>query len=293
MEIENHKSIKPGSWIRIPIIYETKCKTQQKDAYHHAIMICPLLEIGFNATGTIIDKLHITSNNKLYSCDKYEIINKPLNYKECELIIRRALKYYGTRKYSQMFNNCEHFASYCFNNKSESKQVKYTLWNNTSSVHQFFQDRSSWFTNSMLFLNSFNIVSDKMIDKVCESNHKIGKFNGKIIDFCQDKAEENKIENQYDIKKMNDNDENKKNMEIDDNDENDMEMNDVDVEEEQKEEQELQENEDVDVDELQIVKDAKFVRGIIKDNLNNAGKIDKDKIDFIIDQIRPILIKYF
>jgi len=274
MEIEKHKSLKPGSWIRIPIIYETNCQSEQKDAYHHAIIICPLLEIGFNATGTIIDKLHITSSNKIYDCSKYEIINKPKDYEQCELIIKRALKYYGTRKYSQMFNNCEHFASYCFNDKSESKQVKYTFWNGTSNIHQFIQNRS-WFTNTVLFLNSYDIVSDETVDKICESNHKIGKFNGKIIDFCDDKANKNKIENQYDIKKMDQNNDENENIEQ--------------IHDEEKKE-ELDED---DIDQNEIVRDAKFVRNTIRDNLNEKGQIGNDKIDFVFDQIKDILFKYY
>eukprot|EP01083_Nonionella_stella_P065517 171747_1 len=269
MNIDQHKSLKPGSWIRMPIIYEATCKTEQKTAYHHAIMVCPLLEIGFNATGTIIDKIHITSDNVIYDCSKYEIIDEATDYPQCEEIMHRALKYYGKRNYSQAMNNCEHFASYCFNNKSESKQVKHTVWTNTSGLHQWLQ-QSSWFTNSVLFLNSFDIVSDQTVDAICESNHKIGKMNAKIIDFCDENAEKNKIENEYNIKKLQINDDEK-----------------------EKEQEEKVDQVEMDVNQLQIVKQAEFVRNVLRSNLNEKGQIDSGKIQYIIDQIKPILFKYF
>ena len=261
MELRKHASIKPGSWIRIPIQYETKCNTQQSNAYHHAIIICPLLEIGFNAAGTIIDKLHITSTNRIYDCSKYEIIDEPSDYKQCEDIIRRSLRYYGARKYSQMFNNCEHFASFCFNNKSESKQVKHSFWSSTSSLNQYIQ-RSSLVTQTVLFLNSYNIVSDTVVDNVCCTSHKLGKLNANIVDFCEQKANENEIENEYNIKGV----------------------------EETFEHLKIVKNE---VNEHAIVEDAKSVRMTIRENENDKGRIDNDKIECIINAIRPILRKYY
>mmetsp|Transcript_58764 Transcript_58764/g.93413 ORF Transcript_58764/g.93413 Transcript_58764/m.93413 type:complete len:273 (-) Transcript_58764:617-1435(-) len=271
MDVQTHASLKPGSWIRIPIIYDAQCSTEIANAYHHAIIICPLLEIGFNAAGRIVHKLHITSTNKLYDCSKYEVIKEPSSYEDCEEIIRRAMRYYGTGKYSQMFNNCEHFASYCFNNKSESKQVKQNVWNSTTHFHEWLQN-SSVVTNSILWLSSYNVISEKTVDKVCESNHEIGKVNEKIIEFCQHKAEENKIENQYHIKKLND-----------------------EQQEEQKEDESDQEEQGnvLDINEIAIVKDAKFVQQTVIDNLNEHGKIKKNDIDNVIEQIKPILQKYY
>ena len=251
--------LKAGSWIRVPIQYDRRCQTEQTGAYHHAIIICPLLEIGFNAAGSIIDKLHVTSSGDLYDCSLYEIIKEPKDYEHCEEILRRALKYYGARKYNQMFNNCEHFASYCFTGKSESKQVKQSLWSGTSKFYRFIQS-SSLMANAALFLNGYDLVSDEFVDKLCIADHQIGKLNGKLADFCDDRVESNKMENVYDIQKVG---------------------------------AAQEEKQDEDCKVKGMVQEAQFIRSFIKKHRNAKGRIEAQEISQIMESVKIITSKYY
>lgn len=271
--VSKHERVSPGSWIRIPIQYEAHCNAVRENAYHHAIIICPLLEIGFNAAGTVIDKLHITSSGELYDCSTYEIVNQPKDYGECEEIIGRALKYYGARRYSQMFNNCEHFASYCFTGKSESKQVQQSFWSGSSGFYRFFQN-SSVVTNAVLMLNGCQLVSDEFVDKICVADHQIGKLNGRLADFCDEKVERNNIENEYDVQKIEG---------VDQGVVNEEEHHDID--------QDLHKG--TDIEDIGIVKDAKLVRGQLKAHLNEKGRITKESIPAILKNIKSVLIHHF
>eukprot|EP00486_Rosalina_sp_Unknown_P006734 CAMPEP_0201572412 /NCGR_PEP_ID=MMETSP0190_2-20130828/15652_1 /ASSEMBLY_ACC=CAM_ASM_000263 /TAXON_ID=37353 /ORGANISM="Rosalina sp." /LENGTH=75 /DNA_ID=CAMNT_0047998121 /DNA_START=425 /DNA_END=652 /DNA_ORIENTATION=+ len=58
-------------------------------------------------------------------------------------------------------------------------------------------------------------------------------------------------------------------------------------------EEKKEELDEDDIDQNEIVKDAKFVRNTIRDNLNEKGQIGNDKIDFVFDQIKDILFKYY
>merc|ERR1712013_269966 len=113
--------------------------------------------------------------------------------------------------------------------------------------------------NAVLFLNSYDIVSDKSVDRVCNANHRIGALNEKVVDFCEEKAESNRIENVVDIKRLAD-----VVAEVD-------EVKDDVVEEEEKQ---SNEEENVNVESIGIVKDARIVRAAIKSHLNEKGRID-------------------
>jgi len=93
--------------------------------YHHGIYIGEDLVIHF--TGDIlnkmISKIEKTNLATFSKGDELEVVE----YKLCKPInwtVDTAYSFIGKKDYNLIFNNCEHFATYCKTGKNESKQVK-------------------------------------------------------------------------------------------------------------------------------------------------------------------------
>jgi len=106
-----------------------KVKRIQGLYYHHGIDIGNDTVIHYTGEpGKKSDaSIKRTSMKEFLNGGKFEIVR----YSECldnDTVILRAAQLVGERNYDILFNNCEHFATYCKLGKSKSGQVKDTTY---------------------------------------------------------------------------------------------------------------------------------------------------------------------
>eukprot|EP01084_Bolivina_argentea_P147776 258485_1 len=119
--------LKPGTWVRRPFRKGKKYASNGKGGskYHHFICIHPLLSIGYNREGVVLEHHSIGNNAKIVEeFSKWEICGVPNDKDVATICIKRALHRLGESEYKVYSNNCEHFATSCYKGISISKQVK-------------------------------------------------------------------------------------------------------------------------------------------------------------------------
>lgn len=107
-------------------------KTSRTGYSHHGIYCGNSEVVHYSGFAQALKKgrLEITTlEGFLGSETKYYVINYPSDKVRfsSEEIIERALSRVGEDSYNLVFNNCEHFATWCVTGRSESKQVKAVL----------------------------------------------------------------------------------------------------------------------------------------------------------------------
>ncbi len=105
-------------------------KVKRSFYYHHGIYIGKNKVIHFNGEllrGKANAKITITTLNEFLKGGNLEIVKYKIGINEVE-VLKRANSLLNKGDYSILFNNCEHFASYCFTGIGISKQInKYFL----------------------------------------------------------------------------------------------------------------------------------------------------------------------
>lgn len=105
-------------------------KVKRSFYYHHGIYIGKNKVIHFNGElfrGKSGAKITITSLNEFLRGGSLEVVPYKIGIDEVE-VLKRANSLLNRGDYSILFNNCEHFANYCFTGVGISKQInKYFL----------------------------------------------------------------------------------------------------------------------------------------------------------------------
>lgn len=109
-----------GTWVAYPFSPINK-ESRDYRPEHHFIVVTPHLAIGYSRKKGITFEDISFDNDFTYH--KYKVINETNDESKQKEILKRCIERLNEKEYNLLFNNCEHFASYCFNGKSISKQV--------------------------------------------------------------------------------------------------------------------------------------------------------------------------
>ncbi|HDR7659089.1 TPA: lecithin retinol acyltransferase family protein [Bacillus wiedmannii] len=105
------------------------------------------------------------TNGKLCSVRNYELKEKPFNR---EKVVKRAKSRLGENTYHVLYNNCEHFAEWCWINKGISKQVLAAMINVVAIIPPP-ADSPDTFTDVMMrpaAESISNILTNKSMDNI-------------------------------------------------------------------------------------------------------------------------------
>ena len=158
---------------------------------HHGLFTHHGIDLGDGTVAHYLEGKAIIRSSAKEFCkgETYSVVMHE-NSSPTEITLTRAISRIGEKRYNLLFNNCEHFATWCKTGKHRSHQMEDWLKNSSLGAIAFGQLMPAAIFTGLSFLLKKSLADESSREKAQKTLHNLKKFKKTLIDKLEYTLEE-------------------------------------------------------------------------------------------------------